>query len=346
VATGEADALSGLEGDTALVCGHSLKVPRSKLEQGFCVSRDVVTGAFGYSGRYIAIRLLNQGHEVHTITNSPDRVNPFQGKVTASPFYFDDPRRLIESLRGADVLYNTYWVRFNHGAFTQAQAVENTIRLFSAAREAGVRRIVHVSITNPSEASDLEYFRGKARLERELQESGVSYSILRPAILFGKEDILVNNIAWVLRRFPVFGVFGDGLYRLQPIFVDDFAELAVREAERTTNTIVDAIGPETFTFRGLVESIGQIIGKPRPVLGLPPALGYMAASLIGKFAGDVFLTRQEISGLMRGLLATSSPPAGTTKLTDWAREHAGQLGSKYSSELARRRNRTEAYEKL
>jgi NADH dehydrogenase len=310
------------------------------------VSRHVVTGAFGYSGRYIAARLLEKGHEVHTITNSPNRENPFGGRVSATAFHFDDPPKLVQALRGTDVLYNTYWVRFNYGEFTHDLAVANTIKLFSAAREAGVRRVVHVSITNPSEQSDLDYFRGKARLERELRESRLSYAILRPAILFGKEDILVNNIAWVLRRFPLFGVFGDGSYRLQPIFVDDLAALAVREGEGTTNRIVDAIGPETFTFRELVELIGQIIGRPRRIVSVPPALGYVVASLIGKLIGDVFLTRQEIAGLMRGLLATSSPPAGETKLTDWARAHAGQLGSRYSSELARRRNRTEAYEKL
>jgi uncharacterized protein YbjT (DUF2867 family) len=281
-----------------------------------------------------------------TITNSPHRSNPFQGRITASLFHFDDPPRLVETLRGADVLFNTYWVRFNYGDFNHRLAVENTIKLFGAARQAGVRRIVHLSITNPSEQSDLDYFRGKARLERELRESGMSYAILRPAVLFGKEDILVNNIAWVLRRFPLFGVFGDGSYCLQPIFVDDLAELAVRLGEGTTDMTIDAIGPETFTFRGLVESIGQIIGKPRPIIPIPAFWGYVVASIISKLVGDVLLTRPEIEGLMRGLLATSSPPAGQTKLTDWARAHAAQLGSRYSSELARRRNRTEAYAEL
>ncbi|RPI26618.1 MAG: NAD-dependent epimerase/dehydratase family protein [Acidobacteria bacterium] len=310
------------------------------------MGQHIVTGAFGYSGKYIAARLLREGQTVHTITNSPNRANPFEGRVTASPLHFDDPPKLAQTLRGADVVYNTYWVRFNYGEFSQAHAVENTIKLFSAAREAGVPRIVHVSITNPSEESDLEYFRGKAVLERKLQESGLSYAILRPAVLFGKEDILVNNIAWVLRRFPLFGVFGDGSYRLQPILVDDLAELAVREGEKTSNSIVDAIGPETFTFRGLVQAIGAIIGKPRRIISVSPAVGHFAASVIGKLVGDVFLTRDEISGLMRGLLATSSAPAGKTKLTDWARTHANELGSRYSSELARRRNRTEAYERL
>ncbi len=184
------------------------------------MARYVVTGAFGYSGKYIAARLLAAGHEVHTLTNSPERENPFGGRVSASPLAFGEPRRLVEALRGADALLNTYWVRFNYRGFTHATAVENTLVLFAAAREAGVRRVVHVSIANPSEQSDLEYYRGKARLERGLIESGLSYCILRPTVLFGKEDILVNNIAWTLRRLPVFGVFGDGQYLLQPIYVE------------------------------------------------------------------------------------------------------------------------------
>ena len=222
-------------------------------------------------------------------------------------------------------------------------AVRNTQKLFAAAKDAGIRRVVHISITNPSEDSELEYFSGKARLERELIESGLSYSILRPTVLFGKEDILVNNIAWALRRFPVFGVFGDGQYRLQPIFVDDLAELAVSEGRSGEDRIIDAIGPETFTFRELVSTVGEIIGKRRTIISVPLELGYFAASIIGKCVGDIFLTREEISGLMQDLLCTDSAPAGRTKLTDWAREHATDLGVQYASELARRRDRGKAY---
>ena len=307
------------------------------------MAKHIVTGAFGYSGKYIAARLLDAGHEVHTLTNSTDRENPFGGKVLASPFNFDQPERLAESLRGADVLYNTYWVRFNYRGFTHATAVANTLKLFAAAKEAGVRRVVHVSIANPSEDSDLEYFRGKARLERGLAETGLSHCILRPTVLFGKEDILVNNIAWTLRRLPLFGVFGDGRYRIQPIYVDDLAALAVEHGAGTENETIDAIGPETFTFRELVETIGTIIGRPRMIVSVPPSIGYCAAWCLGKVMGDVFLTREEIAGLMRGLLATDSPPAGRTKLTDWCREHADSLGYKYASELARRKDRRKSY---
>jgi uncharacterized protein YbjT (DUF2867 family) len=302
-----------------------------------------VTGAFGYSGRYIAERLLAQGKSVITLTNSVNRRNPFGERLRAFPFNFDAPEKLTQSLRGVSVLYNTYWVRFNHRDFTYADAVRNTLTLFSAAKAARVERIVHVSITNPSEDSDLEYFSAKARLERALVESGVSHAILRPTVLFGKEDILVNNIAWALRHLPVFGVFGDGNYKLQPIYVDDLAQIAVKQGEERQNRVIDAIGPETFTYRELVKTLGEIIGKPRPIVSVSPFIGYIVGWIIGKLVGDVMITREEIVGLMANLLYVDSPAAGTTKLTDWARDRASSLGLHYTSELARRRDRRTEY---
>lgn len=298
-----------------------------------------VTGAFGYSGKYIAQRLLDKGQEVITLTNSPQRADPFGGRVRAYPFNFDHPQLLADSLKGVSVLYNTYWVRFNHKLFTHADAVKNTVTLFDAAKEAGVSRIVHVSITNPSLDSHLDYFRGKAELEAALTTTGLSYAILRPTVLFGKEDILINNIAWALRRLPIFGVFGDGQYRLQPIYVDDLAEVAVEQGGRRENAIINAIGPETFTYRGLVEKIGEIIGKRRRVISLPPSVGYTVSLAIGKLVDDIFITREEIEGLMADLLYVDTPPVGKTRLTNWAREHADSLGRRYASELIRRRDR-------
>ena len=296
-----------------------------------------VTGAFGYSGKYITKRLLERGHKVITLTNSPDRANPFAGRVKPYPFNFDNHEELSWSLRGVSVLYNTYWVRFNHRLFTHADAVRNTERLFEAAKEASVERIVHVSITNPSEESPLEYFSGKARLERALADSGISHAILRPTVLFGKEDILINNIAWALRRLPIFGVFGSGEYRLQPIYVDDFAALAVEQGAKRENVTINAIGPETFTYRELVKVIGETIGKRRPLISVPPLVGYLAGWILGKCVGDVMITREEIKGLMDDLLYVDSPPSGTTTLTGWIQEHADSLGKKYASELARRK---------
>lgn len=306
----------------------------------------VVTGAFGYSGKYIAHRLLAARRRVRTLTNSPKRPNPFGSAIDAHPYNFDHPEELTRSLEGAHVVINTYWVRFDHADFTHRLAVRNTLRLFDAAKRAGVERFVHVSITNPSADSSLPYFRGKAELESALRRSGLSYAILRPTVLFGREDILINNIAWMLRRFPVFGVFGDGNYKLQPMFVDDLAKLAVATADSSENLVRDATGPETFTYRELVSVIGRAIGRQRPIISIPPRLGVWFARLLGMLVRDVVVTPEEVAGLMQNLLVTSSPPAGVTALSQWVAEERETLGRRYSSELARRKDRNKTYEEL
>ncbi len=303
-----------------------------------------VTGAFGFSGKYITRLLLDKGEKVMTLTNSTQRNNEFGNRIDVSPYYFDQPDKLTEALKGVSVLYNTYWVRFNHSTFQHSEAVKNTLILFDAARKAGVQRVVHTSITNPDENSPLEYFAGKGILEKALIHSGMDYSILRPAVLFGDEDILINNIAWMIRKFPVFGTFGDGSYKLQPIFVEDYAALAVRHGGETSNIIVDTIGPETFTYRQLVKAMSKIIlGKERTVFPMPDELGYWVSKLVGWIMGDNVVTREEIKGLKANLLYTESLPAGSTKLTDWITIHKNTIGKKYANELKRRLNRSVAY---
>ncbi len=303
-----------------------------------------VTGAFGYTGRYIARHLLAEGQRVLTITGHPNRPNPFGDRVQAYPFHFDHPTALAESLKGVEVLYNTYWVRFSHGDTTFEKAVRNTKTLIDAAKTAGVRRFVHVSITNPALDSTLPYFHGKAELEHYLQNSGLSYAILRPTVVFGKEDILLNNIAYLLRRFPVFVMPGSGAYQLQPIFVEDLAKLAVREGARNENVIVDAIGPETFTFADLVRTIHAQIGSRARVVSLPPGLALFLSRLVGMLVNDVVLTRDEVVGLMDNLLVTNSPPVGKTRFSEWAKENVQFLGAQYASELERHYRTTKMLE--
>lgn len=306
--------------------------------------RVAVTGAFGYSGRYMAARLLAEGHEVLTLTNSLHRPNPFGTRVTAVPFHFEEPEKLTANLRGVEALINTYWVRFDHRLFTHEEAVRNSATLFEAARRAGVRRVVHVSITNPDARSRLPYFAGKARVEAALAASGVSHAILRPTVLFGREDVLINNIAWALRRFPVYGLFGQGDYRLQPIYVEDLATAAVAQLAPGPNVIINAIGPETFTYRALVATIARVLGVRRWIAGLPPALAYWGCRMAGWWVRDVVVTREEIQGLLENRLYVDAPPLGQTKLSEWIRQHRETLGRRYTSEMARRVNRHSAYQ--
>jgi len=291
-----------------------------------------VTGAFSYSGKYIAKRLLERGEEVITLTGHPNRPDPFSGKVKAYPLDFDEAG-MTRSLQGVDVLVNTYWVRFDKGENTQPRAVENTSKIINAARAAGIKRVVHISITNPSADSHLPYFWGKAANEKAVMASGMSYAILRPTVLVGDEDILINNIAFLLRRFPFFGLPGDGSYKLQPVYVDDLAELAVEGVYCEENRVLDAVGPDIFTFREMVELIGEKIGAKRPLISVPPRLALLAAQFLGIFVNDVILTPEEVDGLMAGLLVSKESPRGKTHLGDWLEKNKDKVGVKYASEL-------------
>lgn len=297
----------------------------------------IITGAFGYSGKVVADDLITRGHKVKTLTNSGHKQNPFGNNIAVSPFNFDKPEVLCEAMKGYDVLINTYWVRFNHASFNHDEAVQNTKILFDAAKKAGIKRIVHVSITNPSIDSDLEYFKGKAELENYLKLTEIEHTIVRPAVLFGRQDILINNIVWMIRKLPLFGVFGKGDYKLQPIHVDDFAHILVREAFAIGNKLVNAIGPETFTYKELVKTAMQIIGKKKPVINVNPEIGYWAGRIVSSLKSDVTITRPEIKGLMDNLLYVDDKPAGKIKLTDWLKENKDIVGTIYSNEIARRK---------
>jgi NADH dehydrogenase len=296
---------------------------------------DVVTGALGYTGRQIASLLLGTGRAVKTLTGHPGRPNPFGGAVTSAPLNFERPAELTASLRGAGTLYNTYWVRFVRGASTFERAVENSRILIHAARAAGVRRVVHVSITNPRADAPWPYFRGKAQVEALLSSAGISYAILRPTVIFGSGDILFNNIAWMLRHLPVFAIPGRGDYRLQPVFVGDVARLAVRAGGQAENGVLDVAGPEQFPFAELVRLIARSVGSQARLVHVPPRLALTVARVIGWALGDVVITSDELAGLMANLLVSSHPPAGTTRLSAWLADNADTVGRRYASELQR-----------
>jgi uncharacterized protein YbjT (DUF2867 family) len=296
---------------------------------------DVVTGALGYTGKYITRRLLDIGRRVRTITGHPNRANCFGNQVEIAPMDFSDRAGLVRSLRGASVLYNTYWVRLNHGRATFDEAVTNSRVLIHAAREAGVRKIVHLSIANPSLDSHLPYYSGKAQVEKAILDSGLSYAILRPTVIFGIEDILINNIAWFARHFPVFAIPGSGRYQLQPIFVEDLAELATNGARQENSLVVDAVGPDIFAFEDLVRQIAIAAGAKPKFLHVSPRAVLQILRVVGPIVGDVVLTGEEIEGLMANLLVSKHPAAGHTRFGAWLAQNATVLGKRYSSELQR-----------
>jgi uncharacterized protein YbjT (DUF2867 family) len=295
---------------------------------------DVVTGAFSYSGRAIADALLRGGRQVRTITGHPGRA-PAGTALEVRPLDFDDPLSLEESLQGATTLYNTYWVRFAHQRIDHDLAVANSRALFAAARRAGVQRIVHISITHPSADSPWPYFRGKALVERALAEVDIPYAVLRPAILFGGDGVLINNIAWLLRHLPVFAVGGRGDYRVRGIHVDDLARLCVAKGAERHDSVTDAVGPDRPTFLELVTMIRHAVGSRSLIVRVPGVAMPALSRVLGLVLRDVLLTREEYRTMHDGLADTDGPATGTTLLSAWVAEHAGDLGLTYANELQR-----------
>jgi uncharacterized protein YbjT (DUF2867 family) len=295
---------------------------------------DVVTGAFSYSGAAIARELQATGRRVRTLTGHADRA-PAGTDIEVRPLNFDDPAELSRSLRGAHTLYNTYWVRFAHGQVDHDAAVRNSRTLFGAAASAGLRRIVHVSITHPSLDSPYPYFRGKAQVEQILAATGVSYAIARPAVLFGGDGVLINNIAWLLRHLPVFAIGGTGRYRVRGIHVDDLARLCVLLGASEDTVVVDAVGPQSLPFRDLVNTVRTATGSHALVLSAPAPLVIAASRALSLVLRDTLLTGEEYHAMADGLADSDAPASGQIRFTDWITEHANELGRRYANELDR-----------
>jgi NADH dehydrogenase len=293
-----------------------------------------VTGPFSYTGRYIARRLGAEGTPTRGFLRDLT-TKPAATAVDCRSLQFEDRDQLARDLEGVDVLYNTYWIRFERGASTFAGAVHNTGVLAEAAHAAGVKRIVHISVSNPSADSPFAYFRGKAAAEDAIRSVGIPCSVIRPTLVFGREDVLINNMAWLMRRMPLFPIFGDGRHRVQPVFVDDVAALAVAEADQSGDRTLDAAGPVVQSFADFLRFLRASIGSRAPLVRVPPGLALAMAWPVSVLLKDVMITPEEIGALMADLLVSHAEPTTATSLEAWLAADKPDLGGHYTSELQR-----------
>ena len=297
--------------------------------------RDAITGAFGFTGRALAEALLARERDVVTLSRRSGAGDPLAARIAVRPLDFSRPERLSAALAGVDTLFNTYWMRFPWRRRTFDDAVTESGLLFDAAKRAGVRRLVHLSVVNADPAGETPYVRAKGRLEGLVRSSGLPFSIVRPTLTYGPGDILINNLAWALRRLPVYGLPGRGRYRIQPVHVEDVARICIEAADDAAGATIDAAGPEMLEYRELVARVRQAIGSRSLVLPMPTLAVLAAARLLGLLVRDVVLTGDELRELTSGLLASSDPPLGRIRLSEWLPRHAASLGRRWASELAR-----------
>lgn len=283
---------------------------------------DVVTGAFGNTGSAIATRLRTAGRSVRTLTNHAPADS---GDIDVHPLAFDDPVQLAAAFDGAATFYNTYWMRMGSGGRYDV-AVARSRLLIEAASRAGVQRIVQFSVVKPSCDSPYPYFRAKAEVEAIVAGTGIPAAIIRPAVIFGGENVLVDNLAYLLRRSPLFLVPGDGQYRVRPVHVDDVADLCVAAGRRHDDEVHDAVGPERPTFDELITTVGDAIGCSTRILHAPPWLVLGAGRLLGAITRRQLLNRAELMSTMDGLADSDAPAIGPTSLSSWIAEHADTLG--------------------
>jgi uncharacterized protein YbjT (DUF2867 family) len=295
---------------------------------------DAVTGASSYTGRYIARELLARGRTVRSLARHHD-ARLFSTEVEWRQLQFSRRSELVDTLTGIDTLYNTYWIRFPREGQQFDHAVDNTATLIAAAKEAQVQRVVHISVSNADASSPFPYFRGKAATEEIVRQSGMAYAIIRPTLVFGVEDILIHNMAWLLRHAPVYLIPGDGRYRSRPVYVGDVAGIAVDAATGPNALVTDAAGPDVLTYTELVEAIRSAVRSRSRLLHVPPSIALAVAWGMKPLVRDVIVTSEELYGLMHEVVMSDEPPKGTTSFRAWLSEHADGLGRSYASELKR-----------
>ena len=296
---------------------------------------DAITGAFGFTGRALAERLLADGRELVTLSRRSGDGDPLRERLRVKPFDTDRPDRLVAALTSVDTLFNTFWIRFPRGAMTYERAVAQSAVLVAAARDAGVRRVVHVSVVNAAPDGPTPYVRAKAALEAIVRSSGLEWVIVRPTLTYGPGDILINNLAWALRRLPVYGLPGLGHYTVQPVHVDDVTRICAEAGSMDAGQTIDAAGPEILRYRDLVSMVRDAIGSRSIVVPMPPALVLAAARLLGPVVRDVVLTRDEVRELTSSFLTSLQPARGTTRISEWLPANAASLGRAWASELQR-----------
>lgn len=240
-----------------------------------------VIGGSGFVGRHIVHLLTARGVRVRVPTRSRERAKDLILLPTVEVVEADvhDPAALAGLLTGMDAVINLVGIlhEIRGGDFQRVHA-ELPGKVVDAARAAGVPRLLHMSALHAAPDGPSRYLRTKGEAERRVRESGLDWTMFRPSVIFGREDSFLNLFAGLLRALPVVALAKPNA-RFQPVFVEDVGRAFVQSLDlpETIGRSYDLCGPKVYTLRELVEYVGGLIGRQRPIIGLGDGLSHLQA---------------------------------------------------------------------
>ncbi|HUO05728.1 MAG TPA: NAD(P)H-binding protein [Candidatus Binataceae bacterium] len=257
-----------------------------------------IAGGSGFIGSAIARRMAAAGNlEVRILSRNPEaarkRMNLpgiefVRGDVT-------EPATLVPAIAGADVIvaamqFDGYPVENSRRGLTFERVdYAGTVALIDAAKKAGARHFIYISGAASDETSSHPAFRAKGRTERAVRESGLTYTIFRPSLVYGPGGMAITMFVRMLRFAPVFGVPGTGKQKVQPVLVDDLAQCVTMAAQgRGRNGVYDIGGPDLMTFDDMMRVIMDATGYRRPLFHIPAGLMRAIGAVAGMLPNPVF----------------------------------------------------------
>jgi uncharacterized protein YbjT (DUF2867 family) len=260
----------------------------------------VVFGGTGFLGRHVVRRLSTRPLAVRIASRHPQRVRDlFRGSnAQLEPVAADihDERSVASSLAGTQAAVNAVSLYVEHRAETfQAVHVAGAERLARLARAAGVERLIHISGIGADAASPSAYIRSRGQGERAVRSAFPEATLFRPSVMFGPDDAFLTTILGLLRRLPVYPMFGHGQTRLQPVHVEDVAEAVARVIERgdSPGSTFECGGPRVLSYDELIATVARAARLQARRIPVPFAVWHGLARL-AEMLPYAALTRNQV----------------------------------------------------